>query len=82
MYEEGLSSKVILSLCKTLTKGVVFKKYLHGLNVGYHSGLILHGMHGLNEALGSTEVEMRAYSYIVYFECNTFMNVRLIVVIG
>ena len=31
LYEEGLSSKVKLSLYKTFSKEVGFKKYLHGV---------------------------------------------------
>ena len=53
-FEEGLNSKVKLSLYRTFGKVVEFKKYLHG--VGDAGTRLLFkfrsGTHGLNEELG------------------------------
>ena len=54
LYDEGLNSEVKLSLYRTFSKNVGFKKYLHGVsNAG--SRLLFKfrsGTHGLNEELG------------------------------
>ena len=54
MYEDGLSSKVELSLYKTFNKEVGFKKYLHGASDAGSRLLFKFrsGTHGLNEELG------------------------------
>ena len=49
-FEEGLNSKVKLSLYRTFGKIVEFKKYLRG--VGDAGTRLLSGTHGLNEELG------------------------------
>ena len=53
MYDEGLNSKVKLSLYRTFSKNVGFKKYLHGVSDAGSRLLFKFrsGTHGLNEEL-------------------------------
>ena len=53
-FEEGLNTKVKLTLYKTFGKAIEFKKYLHGV-ADAGSRLLFKfrsGTHGLNEELG------------------------------
>ena len=54
LYAEGLRSKVKLSLYRTFSKKVGFKKYLHGMSDAGSRLLFKFrsGTHGLNEELG------------------------------
>ena len=53
-FEEGLNSKVKLSLYKTFNKVVEFKEYLHGVSDAASRLMFKFrsGTHGLNEELG------------------------------
>ena len=54
LYDKGLNSKVKLSLYRTFSKKVGFKKYLHGVSDAGSRLLFKFwsGTHGLNEELG------------------------------
>ena len=51
-FEDGLNSKVKLSLYKTFNKVVEFKEYLHGVSDAVSRLMFRSGTHGLNEELG------------------------------
>ena len=54
LYAEALRSKIKLSLYRTFSKKVVFKKCLHGMSDAGSTLLFKFrsGIHGLNEELG------------------------------
>ena len=54
MYDEGLNSKVKISLYRTFSKKIGFKNYLHGVSDAGSRLLFKFrsGTHGVNEELG------------------------------
>ena len=88
-FEEGLNSKVKLSLYRTLGKVVEFKKYLHGFGDAGTRLLFKFrsGMHGLNEELGRhrgregrkecllCDAECESVSHVLW-DCPPYASVR------
>ena len=83
-FDEGLNSKVKLSLYETFGKGIEFKNYLHEVADAW-SRLFRSGTHGLNEELGrhsgredNKERELcgnecESVSYVLW-ECPTYSS--------
>ena len=90
MYDEGLNSKVKLSLYRTFSKKVGFKKYLHGVSDAGSRLLFKFrsGTHGLNEELGRHRgregkvectlcgAECESVVHVLW-ECPAYSNCRL-----
>ena len=89
-FEEGLNTKVKLTLYKTFGKAIEFKKYLHGV-ADAGSRLLFKfrsGTHGLNEELGrhrgregNKECELcgnecESVSHVLW-ECSAYCNSRV-----
>ena len=89
MFEEGLNTKVKLTLYKTFGKAIEFKKYLHGV-ADAGSRLLFKfrsGTHGLNEELGRHRGregnkecvlcgnECESVSHVLW-ECSAYCNSR------
>ena len=88
-FEEGLNTKVKLTLYKTFGKAIEFKKYLHGV-ADAGSRLLFKfrsGTHGLNEELGRHRGrdgnkecvlcgnECESVSHVLW-ECSAYCNSR------
>ena len=90
LYDEGLNSKVKLSLYRTFSKNVGFKKYLHGVSDAGSRLLFKFrsGTHGLNEELGRHRgregkvectlcgAECESVVHVLW-ECPAYSNCRL-----
>ena len=90
LYDEGLNSKVKLSLYRTFSKNVGFKKYLHGVSDAGSRLLFKFrsGTHGLNEVLGRHRgregkvectlcgAECESVVHVLW-ECPAYSNCRL-----
>ena len=88
-FEEGLNTKVKLTLYKTFGKAIEFKKYLHGV-ADAGSRLLFKfrsGTHGLNEELGRHRGRDGNKEYVlcgnecesvshVLWECSAYSNSR------
>ena len=80
LYDEGLNSKVKLSLYRTFSKNVGFKKYLHGVSDAGSTCRLLFkfrsGTHGLNEELGRHRgKEGKVECTLCGAECKSVVNV-------
>ena len=86
MNDEGLNSKVKLSLYRTFSKKVGFKKYLHGVSDAGSRLLFKFrsGIHGLNEELGrhrgregKVECTLCGAEFESVWECPAYSNCGL-----